>query len=233
MTFQSKIVFDAVRKMLGRGFTPAEVRALDQALAEASGVPAKPFALTNPAGFFASVRAKLGSLSQTQVNGFNSLLDEMGIARWPLAWTAYGLATAWWETAKAMQPVEEAYYLGDKAAAYRKTLRYYPWHGRGYPQLTWEKNYRWADEECGLGGSLLADPDLAMRPDIAGQIMIKGMEQGAFTGKRLADYLPLDGRAGFSAYQAARRIINGTDKAAEIARVAQIFEAALEAGGWS
>jgi len=233
VTFQSKIVFDAVRKMLGRGFTPAEVRALDQALAEASGEPAKPFALTTPAGFFASVRGKLGSLSQTQVNGFNSLLDEMGIARWPLAWAAYGLATAWWETAKAMQPVEEAYYLGDKAAAYRKTLRYYPWHGRGYPQLTWEKNYRWADEECGLGGSLLADPDLAMRPDIAGQIMVKGMEQGAFTGKRLADYLPLDGRAGFSAYQAARRVINGTDKAAEIAKIAQTFEAALEAGGWS
>jgi hypothetical protein len=38
---------------------------------------------------------------------------------------------AWRETNKQMQPVEEAYFLGDKADAYRKRLRYYPWTGRG------------------------------------------------------------------------------------------------------
>jgi putative chitinase len=71
-----------------------------------------------------------------------------------------------------------------------------------------------------------------MRPDVAAKIMVRGMEQGAFTHKKLSDYLPLSGRAGFDAYKNARRIINGTDKADEIAKLAQKFEAALIAGGW-
>jgi hypothetical protein len=58
------------------------------------------------------------------------------------------------------------------------------------------------------------------------------MERGAFTGKSLKDYLPLSGQAGFDAYTAARRIINGQDKAQEIAKEAQQFEAALIAGNW-
>jgi putative chitinase len=60
-----------------------------------------------------------------------------------------------------------------------------------------------------LGGKLSADPDLALQPDIAARVMVHGMEGGWFTGKRLSDYLPLSGKAGFDAYTAARRIING------------------------
>lgn len=37
---QRRPIFDAVRKMLGRGFTPAEVAALDTAIDEAEGIPA-------------------------------------------------------------------------------------------------------------------------------------------------------------------------------------------------
>ena len=59
------------------------------------------------------------------------------------------------------------------------------------------------------------------------------MEQGWFTTKKLADYLPIDGPAGFEAFKAARRIINGTDKAAEIAKIAVTFQDALVAGRWS
>jgi putative chitinase len=233
MNFDRRLVFDAVRKVLGRSFTPSEVLTIDNAisLAMAGTQPSK---LVNPAGFYASVRGALGALSQAQVDGFEALLEAMGEARWPLAWTAYGLATAWWETAKAMQPVAEAYFLGDKkAASFRKTLRYYPWYGRGYPQLTWEKNYKWADEQCCLNGALMTDPDLALRPDIAAKIMVKGMEQGAFSPPNsLGRHLPACGRAGHDAYVAARRIINGTDHSEEIAKIAQAFEAALIAGGW-
>jgi GH24 family phage-related lysozyme (muramidase) len=39
---QRKTIFDAVRRMLGRGFTRAEVRALDQAIDTASDTPADP-----------------------------------------------------------------------------------------------------------------------------------------------------------------------------------------------
>lgn len=223
------------------GLTDEDVAVLNAATvgrwkaAEASpddaGAPKPPFALQDAAAFFKSVRAAFGGLEQQQVEGFNALLGAMGKARWPIAWAAYGLATAWHETARTMQPVEEAFWKDD---AWRKrNLRYYPWHGRGYPQLTWERNYRWADEELGLNGALIADPTMMLRPEIAALTMIRGMEQGAFTGKGLKDYLPLSGRAGHDAYKAARRIINGQDKAAEIAKIALVFEAALEAGGWA
>ena len=216
------------------GLTDADMIALKEAT-EARWKPAEPpklpKAVADPQAFFKSVRAAFGGLDQSQVEGFNVLLAAMGKARWPRSWVAYGLATAWHETAKTMQPVEEAFWLDD---AWRKrNLHYYPWHGRGYVQLTWEANYAKADEECGLEGALLSDPKLAMQTDIASQILVRGMEQGWFTNKKLADYLPIDGQAGHDAFKRARRIINGTDKAGEIAKIALSFDAALEAGNWA
>lgn len=214
------------------GLTQEEVDALNAIIRRwGSDAPRNPTALSDGAKFFAVVHGAFGALTQAQVDGFEALLQAFGTARWPLAFAAYGLATAWHETAKKMEPVREAFWLSEEWRS--KNLRYFPWYGRGYPQLTWEKNYRKADDELGLGGALIADPDLAMKPDIAARIMIRGMEAGWFTGKRLADYLPLSGRAGFDAYREARRIINGTDKAQEIAKEAQQFEAALFDGGWA
>ena len=228
--------FDAARafkrELCGSPLTQADVDSLNAVIAT-WGKAKEPSKLARPADFFASVRAAFGALSQGQVDGFTFLLGAMGAARWPRSWCAYGLATAWHETNKALKPVEEAYYLGTKADAYRRTLRYYPAYGRGYVQLTWPKNYARADEECGLDGKLIADNSIALRPDIAAQILVKGMEQGWFTGKKLADYLPIDGQAGFEAFKAARRIINGTDRAEDIAKIAVSFDAALEAGGWA
>jgi hypothetical protein len=165
--------WDAARglklEMTGDGLTQVEVDALNSIIeAWTPKHLTNPKGLLDPAGFFASVRRGFGPLSTDQVEGFNRLLQAMGVAGWPIAWTAYGLATPWRETNKQMQPVEEGYYLGSaKAAAFQKTLRYYPWYGRGDVQLTWERNYRLADEQCGLNGALIADPTLALRPDIS------------------------------------------------------------------
>lgn len=229
--------FDAARALKreltgdGAGLVQEEVDALNAIILKwGSDASRNPTALSDAGKFFQTVHGAFGTLTQPQVNGFEALLQAFGVASWPLAFAAYGLATAWHETAKKMEPVREAFWLSDD---WRKAnLRYYPWYGRGYPQLTWEKNYQRADRELGLDGELLKNPDLAMRPDIAARIMIAGMEAGWFTGKSLKDYLPLKGRAGFDAYREARRIINGTDKAQEIAKEAQHFEAALFDGGW-
>ncbi|MGR9074141.1 MAG: peptidoglycan-binding protein, partial [Gammaproteobacteria bacterium] len=52
---------------------------------------------------------------------------------------SYVLATTQWETAQTFRPVKEAYWLSED---WRKNnLRYFPYYGRGYVQLTWEKNY--------------------------------------------------------------------------------------------
>lgn len=186
--------------------------------------PASLHALKDPAAFFAKVREHFGALERPQVEGFNVLLKAM--ERWPVTWTGYGLATAWHETNQTMQPVAEAYYLGASAEAWRKrNLRYWPWYGRGYPQTTWEKNYQRADDKLGLGGALMKNPGLMMTPEVAAPTMVRGMEEGWFTGKKLSDFAARD-------YVGMRKIINGTDDDDLIAGHARAFEAALTAGGW-
>lgn len=186
------------------------------------------------AAFFATVRTKMAGLKTSQVEGINTILTACVGA--PLAYAAYMLATAWHETAATMQPVREAYWLSED---WRRThLRYFPWYGRGYVQLTWDFNYRKADEElaeAGLikPGDLMKNADLAMRPDIAAFIMRRGMDEGWFTGVKLSAVLPKSGVATREQYMNARTIINGRDKADLVEDYAQIFERALRDGGWA
>lgn len=133
----------------------------------------------NRAAFYKTVRARLGPLSQSQVGGFEHILNAIDGA--PLSHQAYLLATAWHETAKTMQPVREAFNLSE--AWRQKNLRYWPWYGRGYVQTTWERNYARLDAEAAAAGltkagEILANPDLAMRPDIAAFALRRGMEEG-------------------------------------------------------
>ena len=100
---------------------------------------------------------------------------------------AYILATAYWETARTMKPVEEAYWLSD--AWRRANLRYYPWHGRGYVQLTWEDNYKRAARK--LGVPFDRNPALAFVPEHAAKVLVVGMIEGWFTSKKLSDYITL------------------------------------------
>ncbi len=133
---------------------------------------------------------------------------------------AYVLATAWWETAHTMRPVREAFWLSED---WRKAnLRYYPWYGRGYVQLTWHSNY--AKAERILNTDLTSDPDAVMQPDVAAQILVRGCKEGWFTDHKLGDFLT----ARKSDYVGARRVINGTDKAHAIAELARDYEDALK-----
>jgi hypothetical protein len=250
-----KPVFDAIRAQRGKGFTTTEVEAVD-ALLDQLGfeetTPATPPApdpppafsgsagLDNPQAFFDSVRATrvLGnSLKPDQVSGLEAILNVAKAAGWPLAFTAYALATAAHETAYTMQPVKEAYWLSENWR--RNHLRYYPFYGRGYVQLTWQENYQKADRELGLDGSLNGNLERALEPDIAAKVMVKGMQEGWFAGDRnngprhtLARHLG-DGNTGSEdQFTSARRIINGTDKAEKIAGEALKFQTALQAGGW-
>lgn len=93
-------------------------------------------------------------------------------------WLAYVLATAYHETAATMQPVREAFWLSEN---WRKTnLSYYPYYGRGYVQLTHKGNYANAGDY--VGRDLVAEPDLAMDPAIAAEVMFVGMTEGWFRG---------------------------------------------------
>jgi putative chitinase len=201
--------------------------------------------LSVPRAFYDSLRAGLlgPTLSPQEVNGCMAVLDAMEGT--PLAWAAYALATAYHETASTMLPIKEyggeTYFTrmydvtgarSQMAVANGNTCagdgpRYC---GRGYVQLTWKNNYARAGRECGV--DLVADPDLALNPEVAAKVLRRGMEEGWFTGKELNDYLPASGRATSGQYAYARYIINGSDKAQQIAAHAKQFEDALVLGGW-
>jgi peptidoglycan hydrolase-like protein with peptidoglycan-binding domain len=128
---------------------------------------------------------------------------------------AYILATVEHESAASFQPVREAYFLGEpKAENHRKTLRYYPFYGRGYVQLTWDYNYR--NYSTLLGLDLINQPDLVMQPDVALFILVDGMKRGVFTGVGLEHYINNTA----TDFNNARRIINGMDRASDIASLA-------------
>ncbi len=188
--------------------------------------------------FFGEARKLMGRLDQTQVDTMNRVLD--AASHWKMSWVAYGLATAWHEC--RMRPITEwggrAYFrkydVGRLARVLGNTPQAdgdgYKYRGRGLVQLTGLTNYRRAGEY--LGVDLVKKPDLALEPDKAAKILVWGMENGRFTGKDLADYLPRE-IGSHEQFRQARRIINGMDRATKIARYASRFQSALSLGRWA
>jgi hypothetical protein len=97
--------------------------------------------------------------------------------------------------------------------------------GRGFVQITGRRIC--ADWSKRLGVDLLKEPQLAEQPAIASQIIVEGMLLGAFTGKKLSDYITLKR----SDFVNAGRIVNGMDRAELIAGYAREFDALPKADG--
>lgn len=230
-------IFTAFRAFMGGRLSETEVAAMDEFLDRYGPKATTSHTLTDPAKFFAGVRQITGSLDTVQVDTIERLLT--AAKHWPLSWLAYALATAWHEC--KLRPIHElggraylskydtgklAEALGNTPEADGDGILY---AGRGLVQLTGRRNYRSAGEHLGL--DLLKNPDLALVPEVATKILVWGMEGGKFTGRALDDYLParLGTREQFAA---ARRVINGTDRANLIGGYAERFQDALEAGGW-
>lgn len=158
-------------------------------------------------------------LRQSQVDGYENIL---------YAWDqdsnltdhrhlAYILATVYHETAATIQPIEE--YGKGKNKPYgipdpRTGKAYY---GRGYVQITWYDNYKKFEDMLSI--PLLAQPELACKPDVACDILFAGMLNGMFTGKKLSHYFSGNKCDPYN----ARRIINGTDCADKIATYFRVF----------
>ena len=192
---------------------------------------------------FDILRQGLGKLTQSQVDEINFIVSEFNKDKsisYPQA--AYMLATAWHETAARMLPIEEygqgknriygtwyrnsnselyAFMDGSKRKVYLHSQYPYLYYGRGYVQLTWYFNYESASKKIGV--DFLNNPDLVMNKNHAVKIMVQGMKDGWFTGKKLSDYINQSKKD----YAGARRIINGTDKDKLISGYAETFEKAL------
>jgi putative chitinase len=177
------------------------------------------------AAFFDAVRPMFGgSLSQSQVDGMQAIVNafaERGDGN--ERHLAYLLGTTKHETADTMQPIYERgskkyfdkYEPGTKIGkGLGNTSKGdgYLFRGRGFVQLTGRANYRKFNIE--------SEPDKALDPEVAANILVMGCLKGMFTGKKLADY---------TTFINMRRVVNGTDKAALIAGYAETFLRALEA----
>ncbi|WP_158743943.1 glycoside hydrolase family 19 protein [Acidisphaera sp. L21] len=181
--------------------------------------------------FFTRVRPLFaGELSQGQVDGMTAILDAW--EAWlpgnadlnpNIRWLAYALATAFHETARAMQPVAEYGHGAHRDYGLPDPVTHQVYYGRGLVQLTWKANYQLQGARLGL--DLEHNPDLALGLDAAADIMLHGMAAGSFTGRRLGQYFganPANDNP-----NAARRIINGLDQATLIAGYHRVFLTAL------
>ena len=180
--------------------------------------------------FFAAIRPHV-NLTTQNVIGFGKMFDYAEPRAIPVNDLAYNLATAFWESAQTMHPVKEAYWLSED---WRKAhLRYYPWYGRGLIQTTWEKNYKTIGDAIGV--NLIANPDLLLDWPAALPALFIGMEKGLYTGKSEGDFIDnVDDpdAKDLQEYIAARRVVNGTDKAAQISNIALAMEHGLRAAGY-
>ncbi|HTS55791.1 MAG TPA: hypothetical protein VMH26_21185 [Burkholderiales bacterium] len=186
--------------------------------------------------FFDLYRKQYGSLNQAQVDGLEALLAglEQDVDVTDVRWAAYMLATVKHECADTWEPAVEKgplSYFDQYNAGTDKGKRLgnvapgdgYRFRGRGYVQITGRANYLKLSQALGVGSALVDDVEQALDPQIAYQIMSYGMRNGAFTGKKLSDYI--SGAA--CDYFNARRIINALDQADRIRGYANNLAAAL------
>lgn len=162
--------------------------------------------------------------TQAQVDTINAILsecDKQGVT--DKRQIAYIFGTAYWEChnpkkpSLRMTPMEE---FGGYGYLIKKP--YYPYYGRGLSQLTWLVNYKKEGKRLNL--DLVNDPNLILDIPTAANSHVYCMLNGVYTGRKLSDYIN-DTKCD---YLGARKIINGTNKAAEIMAIAQKFESALQ-----
>jgi len=190
--------------------------------------------------FFNGYRSAYGKLAQTAVSGLELIGRNMEAdpSLRNLQWAAYMLATVKHECANTWQPILErgskSYFdKYETGTALGKRLGNtepgdgWKFRGRGYVQITGRANYANMTRLLGLApaADLVNDPEQALRPAIAYQIMSVGMCKGLFTGKKLGDYI---GDPSCD-YRNARRIINGLDQSAKINEYATTIEGILRA----
>jgi hypothetical protein len=193
-----------------------------------------------PPLFKSSYKKMFGPFTSDTEAGFEKLCREIEndpeARNMPPAEIAYMIATVWWEThiprlkqrflpcceqgpREYFDKYEPGTKLGDRLGNTAKGDGYL-YRGRGYVQITGKDNYR------RLSRMLSSDPEVLLGPGawmagealFAYQILARGMREGLFTGKKLADYKRPDGSYNFVG---ARAIINGKDKANEIAAHAE------------
>ena len=204
--------------------------------------------------FFSTIKSSLFKrLSQSQVDGINGIFSAFdAVGDNDKDTLSYALATAYHETGKRMVPVREGFATTDEGArkAVNKLARQrgpksavaryaqpagpygHVYYGRGHVQLTWLENYKNSSADAGV--DLVKDPDKMLDPVISAKVLVKGLMDGRWSGKRkgLSYYEGGDDFLDNKEAADARATVNGSDKATLIAGYHKQFYDALTAAGW-
>jgi hypothetical protein len=158
------------------------------------------------------------------------------------------LEVAYWDLAYGPGHHPEANAMGNAQATDGRDFR-----GRGFVQLTWKENYRRMGDVLNDEGTfqylfdgvtyggpdgepvdLVAHPDHVSRsPELAAWVLVEGMRRGLFSASGDAT---LDSciHGDDPDYRGARTLVNGGDRAEDIAVIARRYAAALsDVGTWS
>ena len=192
--------------------------------------------------FYTEYRKVYGKLNQKQVDSIECIFNEIEASNiTDIRWVAYMFATVYHETAATMLPIEEygkgkcrkygTIYTNTKGVKYGiagsggDTYLYsdYPhlYYGRGHTQNTWLDNYKYIKQRTGV--DVVNNPNLLLDSKLSAEVTVLAMKEGWYTSKKLSDYIN-DSK---NDYVGARRIVNGNDKAKEIADIAVVMERAL------
>lgn len=175
-----------------------------------------------------------GALNSGQVAGIDKDLDywEENYPDGNLQHLAYILATEYHETKRTMQPIPEGggkerlrrmYDItGDRPDKARELGNVNPGDGATYTggkvQLTGRSNFRKMGKRLNL--PLEDKPELIYDIDVSTAVLFVGMLEGIFTTRSLEKYT--DKQGVLDSFN-ARRVVNGTDRAAAIANIYKIF----------
>lgn len=196
----------------------------------------------NRTTFYDAVRQPLfsGKIAEKQLAGMEALLNEWERQKLTdLRWLAYILATTYHETARTMQPIEE--FGKGRNMDYGKKLKMGKgpgkrvpyttpdklYYGRGHTQNTWFENYEKltrAAAKQGFDWDFLNKPELLLQMEPSIWATFFAMQTGLYTGKALMHFF----NDTTEDWKNARKIINGLDKADQIATQAKVFFAALQ-----
>jgi len=199
----------------------------------------------NEYAFYGEVRSKLfrGKLSTGAYNTIKEILEECRERKvYDYRHQAYILSTCYWESYSYAKnpdwnPVREGFATTNQGAINAVTALYKAgkvksnyalpqsngksYYGRGYTQISLPDNYKQAGDYYGI--PLYDNPDLALQRPIATLLLVGGIMEGWWTGKKLTDYITTTN----TDFLGARRTVNGTDKAKEIEKIAMIFYSAM------
>lgn len=175
------------------------------------------------ADFFSSLRRVLKTrFNAEQVVAIIHILkecDNEGITDKNMV--AYVLATSWHES--RFRSISEI-RAKPNSQIWKWQNRYWPsgFYGRGLPQLTWYRNYKYFSKIVGI--DLVKHPDRVLEPAIGAKILVHGMFHGKFSGVALSKFFPKNGTPDWIG---ARKIVNGTFQADRVAADSVKFLSAI------